>query len=57
MRAYITGTGEAPRIHSAVLEVAATQKLSNNYDFEEDAFFQKVKEVAMRIDAEKFGAP
>jgi hypothetical protein len=39
MKAYIQGSGDELEIHCAVLEVAATEKLSDKYEFEPEPFF------------------
>jgi hypothetical protein len=56
MKAYIKGTGAEREIHCAVFEVAATEKLSDKYEFEPDPFFQKVREVAARMETEEANA-
>jgi len=55
MKAYIKGAGDEREINCAVFEVAATEKLSDKYEFEAEPFFQKVREVAARMDAEETG--
>jgi hypothetical protein len=56
MNVYITGSSERPQIHPAVLEVAATQKLSENYQFEPELFFRNVRDVAARMGTEEVTA-
>jgi hypothetical protein len=53
MKAYIKGDGDEIEIHGAVFEVAATEKLSDKYEFEPEPFFQRVREVAARMEAEE----
>jgi hypothetical protein len=43
-------------MHHAVLEVAATQKLIDGYEFEPKSFFQGVRELAARMDTEQANA-
>jgi hypothetical protein len=57
IKAYIKGSGDELEIHCAVLEVAATKKLSDNYEFEPEPFFQKVREVAARMESEEANNP
>lgn len=49
MKHYLTGAGAELEIHRAVFEVAATEKLSDNSEFEPESFFQTVREVAARM--------
>ena len=53
MKPYLRGAGDELELHKAVFEVAATEKLVDGYEFEPESFFQKVREVAARIDAEE----
>jgi hypothetical protein len=53
---YITGSSERSQIHPAILEVVATQKLSDNYQFEPDLFFPNVRAVAARMETEEVSA-
>jgi hypothetical protein len=53
MRRYIKGAGDELEIHCAVFEVAATHRLSDKYEFRPKAFFDEVRSVAARMDAEE----
>jgi hypothetical protein len=53
MKPYLRGTGDEHQMHLAVFEVAATHKLSDKYEFEPHSFFQKVREVAARMEADE----
>ncbi|HZS19220.1 MAG TPA: hypothetical protein VFA51_14930 [Candidatus Udaeobacter sp.] len=52
MNAYIKGVGGELEMHCAVFEVVATEKLSGDYEFEPERFFQRVREVTARMDAQ-----
>jgi hypothetical protein len=53
MKPYLRGSGNELEGDCAVLEVAATEKLSDNCEFEPELFFQKVREVAARMASEE----
>jgi hypothetical protein len=53
MKKYIKGAGDELEIHCAVFEVAATHKLSDKYEFKVEPFFEEVRRVAARMDAEE----
>jgi hypothetical protein len=53
MKKYVTGTGDEREIHCAVFEVAATHRLSAKYEFRPKPFFDEVRRVAARMDAEE----
>jgi hypothetical protein len=56
MKRYIRGAaGDECEIHFAVFEVAATHKLSDKYEFKPKQFFEEVRRVAARMDAEANG--
>ena len=53
IKPYLKGAGDELEVHDAVLEAAATEKLVDGYEFEPESFFQRVREVAARMDAEE----
>jgi hypothetical protein len=55
MKKYLRETGDEHEIYSVVFEVAATEKLSDKYEFEPEPFFQKLRDVAARMDREEAG--
>jgi len=56
MKPYTRGAGDELEVHYAVFEVAATEKLSDNHEFEPETFFHKVRNVAARMETEKTNA-
>jgi hypothetical protein len=52
----MASTGDDLELHHAVFEVAATEKLSDKYEFDPETFFQKVREVAARMVTEEANA-
>jgi hypothetical protein len=52
MKKYIRKTGDEHEIYGAVLEVAATHQLSDNYVFASASFFEEARRVAARMDEE-----
>jgi hypothetical protein len=56
MKPYLRGAGDELEVNIAVLEVVATQELAQNYEFEAKPFFQKVREVAARMETEQANA-
>ena len=56
MKAYTRNAGDDLELHSAVLEVAATQKLSDGYQFDAELFFRNVRDVAARTACEETNA-
>jgi hypothetical protein len=55
IKSYARGTRDDLELHHAVFEVVATQKLSDNYEFDPELFFRTVREVAARMDSEEAG--
>lgn len=53
MKEYKRQRSDHSQVHCAVFEVAATEKLSDKYEFEPEAFFQKVRDVAARMNGEQ----
>jgi hypothetical protein len=53
MKPYVRGVGDDQEMHHAVFEVAATEELVNQREFEPKSFFRKAREVAARIEAEQ----
>jgi hypothetical protein len=56
MKPYLKGAGGELEVHHAVFEVAATEKLLDGYEFERKSFFQRVREVAARMEIDEANA-
>ena len=52
LKDYVGQRMQHCEIHRGVLEVTATQKLSDTCEFDPEPFFQKVRDVAARMDSE-----
>jgi hypothetical protein len=46
------GNDGSEELNGAVFEVVATQKLNKNWEFDAESFFRKVREVAVRMQAD-----
>ena len=56
MKPYRKWVDDELALHLAVIEVVATDKLRDGWEFEPKSFFQRVREVAARMDAERSNA-